>query len=79
MGDKKEFLALKEDSEEQHLKAHLPSPFLLVEIPKHPRSPVRLRTSTFYCNIVNTSAANATGFIAPRSGRKAAQAHQVRL
>lgn len=42
MGDKEEFLALKEDSEEQHLKAHLPvpSPFLLVEITKHPHSPV---------------------------------------
>lgn len=49
----------------------MPSPFLLVEITKHPHSPVWLRTSTFYCNTVNTSAAKATGFIAPRSGRKA--------
>lgn len=57
----------------------MPSPFLWVEITKHRCSPVWLRTSTFYCNIVNISAANATGFIAPRSGRKAAQAPEVRL
>lgn len=60
VGDKKEFLALKE--EEQHLEAHLPvpPPFLWVEITKHPCSPVWLRTSTFCWSIVNIPAANAT-------------------